>query len=156
MLLGIAGKDAQQFTAPGGADQEHASIFCDVKQHECAREAGDDALLAIKRRGVEGAIGARPACGEPDLFSIGSPRQTLNREPLAGKKLFVAREIDDRKRAAVIALLRMICECDEVTLGRDARMSDPAAGLIERFPNGKLEAIPPAHIADHGEIAAVG
>ena len=58
MLLGIVGEDSEQLAAPGGADQEHASIFGDVEQHERAWEACHDALPAVERGGVECAVRA--------------------------------------------------------------------------------------------------
>ena len=90
---------AEQFAAPGGADQQHASVFGDVEQHERAGQAGDDALFAVERSGVESAIRARLAGGEPDLFAIGRPRQTLNREPLRRREFSCCRR-DRRRRAS--------------------------------------------------------
>ena len=48
------------------------------------------------------------------------------------------------------ALQWVVGKRDEITFGRDARMSDPSAGLIERLADGKFEAIAAAHIANHG------
>src|ERR1019366_3325178 len=156
MLLGIVVEDSEQLAAPGGANQQHASILGDVEQHQSAGQAGDDALLAIERCGVESAVRARLAGSEPNLFAIGRPGKTLNREPLAGKKFFVSREIDDCEGAAVVTLEGMIRKCDEVAFGRDARMANPSAGLVERLSDGEFEAIAASHVANHGHAGAVG
>ena len=69
------------------------------------------------RDGIERAIDARLAGREPDLFAIRRPRQALNGEPFAGQAIFLCPcQIDHRQRSAVVALHRMIDECDLVSL----------------------------------------
>jgi hypothetical protein len=67
----------RQFAPPTGAHQQNPAVLGDVEEHERAGQAQDHALFAIERDGVEGAIDAGLAGGEPDLFAIRRPRQTL-------------------------------------------------------------------------------
>src|ERR1700684_2747998 len=50
----------------------------------------------------------------------------------------------------------MVGESDVVSLGRNAGMADPSAGLVERFSDGKFETVTSAHVANHSEAVAVG
>src|ERR1700693_496601 len=104
MLLGVAAKQAQQFATPIGADQEHASVLGNVQKNQSTGQAGYDALLPIEGGGVERAISAVSASGEPDLLAIGRPSDALDGEPLAGERLLVAGQVNDGERTAVITL----------------------------------------------------
>src|SRR5215471_10776668 len=50
----------------------------------------------------------------------------------------------------------MVGKGDHVPLGGDARMTNPAAGFVERFADGEFETVEASVIADHGKVVAVG
>jgi hypothetical protein len=50
----------------------------------------------------------------------------------------------------------MIGEGNEVALRRNARMADPAAGLVKRFTDRVFEPVHSAEVTNYKEIRAIG
>ncbi len=63
--------------------------------------------------------------------------------------------VDEGGRSRVVALNRVVQECDLVAVLGDPRVGDPARGLVEDLPDGILEPDLPAVLTNDGETPAV-
>ena len=50
----------------------------------------------------------------------------------------------------------MVEKGHHIAFGRNSRMTDPAAGLVEDFSNRKFQAVTPANVAHYSQVDAVG
>src|ERR1700683_2706956 len=121
-----------------------------IEQGQFSRHSSQQPYHAGKSDGVERTIAAGSGSSKPDFVPIRGPGDALNAVPSAGKSGLFSRQIDGGNGSAVVAELRVVDHGNDVCLGRDANVTNPAIGLVKQFSGGKFEAMTALLLAHDG------
>ena len=121
--------------------REYAAVRADVTEMKAAWHARDQTRRAVDSRDEQGVRASLAGPGEPDLAARSAPRDALEARVIAGDRSFLPFPIDDRDRAAIIALDRVIGEGDERSIRRHAHVADVSGRLVDRLAGRKFHAI---------------
>ena len=126
----------------------------DVVQRERPGDACANCLATRERRRVEIPVAERRG-GEPDFTARGRPGQPLGAPESLREGFPVSAAIDDGDSPAVVVLDRMVHESDPVAAWGNARVTDPAARLVQHRTDRIFQPIQWPDVADDRQILTV-
>ncbi len=135
---------------------EPSSLARNILDRQSPGALEHDASLPRERDRVDLEAGIVLSGREENFLSVRRPGEALFASVAAGKDRFLSRPVDDGDGSPVVVADRVVEESDPVALGRDAKVADVAARLVEDLSDRVLEAVFSFDFPDDRETRAVG